>query len=408
MRAHAATPGGREIVLTDEVLGPWRARLADPPARPARWCVAAAHVVWKESYRALGHSLDAPGDPDEIGAHVDWDATMALRRRLDALGFGVAEAMDTAQRFAIGWPNARRLVRATGELGLANGFVAGAGADHLEPGSITRPAQLVDAVVEQAQVIQAAGGIAILLPLPWLAQTGQSEATYVDVYGAIVRQLDGPLLVHWLGEMFLPALRGYFPGRSFQRVMELDPAVVRGCKLSLLDADLERRVRAELLERDQVVLTGDDLHFAGLIEGESQGGEPPAIQRTTSIGGRDVPLGAFSHALLGVLDAVAAPMSVALALLAQGDLASWRAVASPCEELGRWLFQPPTERYKAGLAFLAWLNGLQQNALLANREELARDREHGLRAAELAAAAGAIADASLAAARLQELAREPG
>ncbi len=254
-----------------------------------------------------------------------------------------------------------------------------------------------------------------LLPLLWLGENKASEATYVQVYGDIIRQLQGPLFVHWLGDMFHPGLRGYFPGNSFERIMALDPEKVRGCKLSLLDEDLELRVRQELLQRDQIVLTGDDFHFARLIHGSgsnvpeiqrhttSRSTAVPEIQRHTTIGNRTVALGDFSHALLGILDGIAVPAGLALQFLARGDSARYMEIMAPCEELGRHVFSEPTAHYKTGLAFLAWLNGLQENLMLVNHEERCRDVEHLLRTAALAAAAGALRDAALAAQRLAVL-----
>jgi len=348
----------------------------EPP--PVRRVYAATRIVMNAEYAASSHAPDSPGTSEEILAQVNWEATTALRRRLNSLGFGIAEAMDTAQRFQVGWAVAERLIRDCGALGLEHGFVAGAGVDHLE--AVHSQAELVDGVVHQARFIQGCGGMPILLPLAWLTREHADEAQYVEVYRAIVEQLDGPLLVHWLGPMFAAELEGYFPGDSFSAVMALDPDKLLGAKLSLLDADLERRVRRELGKRDQVIFTGDDLNFVDLIEGE--GGE-------------------FSHALLGVFDGIAEPASLALRHLARGDSVRYREVMGPCQEFGRHVFQTPTQHYKAGLAFVSWLGGLQDNPLLANHEERSRDAAHLLRAAELAARAGAIADPELARPRLE-------
>ncbi|MCB9887800.1 MAG: DUF993 family protein [Planctomycetes bacterium] len=360
-----------------------------------RLCFAAAHLVMRPEYAALGHSLAAPGRHDEIEAHIDWPATMRLRRVLDGYGMGIAEAMDTAQRFFIGWPAARRLIAECGAMRLENGFCAGAGTDQLA--AVRGKNDLVDAVVEQCAFIAGHGGIPVLLPMPWLTANGASEQDYVDVYAAIVKQVQGPVFVHWLGEMFLPALAGYFPGDSFSRVMALDPAVVRGCKLSLLDAELEVRVRRELLPREQIVLTGDDFHFGAMIRGDAA-----APTRSTMIGDRRVALGDFSHALLGILDAIAAPTQAALQALEDGDVAGYERRMAACEALGKHVFEAPTQHYKAGLAFLAWCNGLQDTFLLVNREEQHRDRAHYLRCAELARAAEAVLDAGMFTRRLNE------
>lgn len=354
-------------------LDPYRARLTDPEPEPARLCYAATRIVMKDAYADVRHSLEHPGTPEEIARYVDWEATASLRTRLDSLGFGIAEAMDTAQRFDIGWHTAKRLVQMTGELGLANGFCAGAGVDHL--GSIRGPDDLVEGVCHQARDIQSHGGEVILLPLAWLSIHGVDEATYVETYTRIIERLDGPLFVHWLGPMFLSSLEGYFPGESFRRIMEFDPTKVRGAKLSMLDAELEIRLRADLLTRDQLMLTGDDFHFAGLIQG-GDGVTAPKIERTTRVGDRVVPLGDFSHALLGVLDGIAEPASVALRFLSRGDVTTYAELMEPCEELGRSLFEAPTQHYKAGLARLSHALGLQSNDLLANHQQRERGTAH--------------------------------
>lgn len=401
-----------EVELDDQVLTPFRERLASVPdtgtGATFRLCFAALHVVMRPEYSGIEHSLEQPGSADEIGEFIDWPATGALRRRLDALGFGIAEAMDTAQRFFLGWQNARRLIRECGALELKHGFVAGAGADHVE--RVTGPGDLVEGVVEQAREIQAAGGLAMLLPLPWLSRSGASEQQYVDLYTAIIDRLDGPLFVHWLGSMFLPELDGYFPGDSFRRIMAHDPERVRGAKLSLLDPPVEVGLRRELLARDQLLLTGDDFHFGELIRGgdpASDRNAPAAsaasIERTTELAGRRVALGDFSHALLGVLDGVAEPAAVALGLLSRGDAAGYRELMSACELLGRKLFEVPTRHYKVGLAFLSWLNGDQDNRMLVNHEELRRDIDHLLEVARLASVAGVIRDTGTTASRLDEL-----
>jgi len=366
--------------------------MAHPP-RLLRLCYAAAHVVLLDSYAALDHRLDRPGDAGSIHRHIDWATTMAIRQRLAAHGLGIAEAMDTAQRFFLGWPGARELIVRCGRLRLPQGFCAGAGTDHLP--QVRGPQDLVDGVVFQARLIQRCGGIPVLLPMPWLSQHGADAATYVRVYRDIVRQLQGPLFVHWLGAMFLPSLAGYFPGDSFHQVMALDRRKLRGCKLSLLDAGLEVTLRRELLRHDQLVLTGDDFHFGRLmLGGDAQGAPPaavPAVQRWTELDGRQVALGDFSHALLGILDGIAAPTERALQALARGDAQGFLDVMLPCEALGQHVFAAPTQHYKAGLAYLAYRNGWQANAMLINREDLARDQQHYATCERLARACGALA-----------------
>jgi len=377
-----------------DVLAPHRDALADVEGPTPRRFYAAAHVVMLPSYAEVDHSHARPCPPEELEPHVDWDATFALRRHLDGHGLGVAEAMDTAQRFELGWDLAWRLIEGAGALGLREGFIAGAGVDHL-PGDADASA-LVDGVVHQARAIQGAGGLPILLPLVALPARGLDADAYVAHYAAVIDALEGPLFVHWLGQMFHPGLAGYFPDDSFARVMAHAPDKVRGCKLSLLDAALERRVRAELAPRGQVVLTGDDHNFADLIV---EGGDTPTD--TADLAGRPLALGPFSHALLGVLDGVAAPAGLALRALAAGDAERARALLGPCEAYGRHVFGAPTKHYKVGLAFTSYLAGRQDNWMLPLHLERARDRAHLLRTADLAAAAGAFEDLDLARARLE-------
>ena len=351
-----------------------------------RLAYAAAHVILLDDY--------AEADPEEDPApYVDWDRTLAFRRHLDQQGFGIAEAMDTAQRFDLGWETAQRLIVECGRLRPQNGFVAGAGCDQRVVNDL---ADLVDAVTEQIDLIQSAGGIAIVLPMPQLCAWKSSEEEFVHVYRSIIERCDGPLFLHWLGPMFMPALDGYFPGDSFDRIMALDREKIRGVKMSLLDRELELRVRADCRKREQIVLTGDDFHFAELIEGNSR---PP--ERTIQIGDCDVADGDFSHALLGVFDGIAVPAGRALRALAAGDLERYRALMGPCEAYGQHVFCEPTSSYKVGLAFTAWLDGHQPNAMLVRRLERTRDRRHLLGVARAAAAAGAFRDEVGAAARLE-------
>lgn len=385
MRIEIKIPGGEIVDLDDSRLATARNKLEKlddkhGPAEPVREAWAAAHIAMLPSYSRSGHSLDSLGAAAEIAIDIDWGGTLDFRRHLADHGFGIAEAMDTAQRFYIGWENAERLIQRTGALHLPQGFIAGAGTDHLL--RIEERDALIDGWVWQAERIRTAGGSVILLPQPWICAQDADADDYVEIYTAAIDRIPGPIYIHWLGEMFLPELAGYFPGDSFSRIMAHDPDKVRGCKMSLLDADLERKVRAEIAPRGQIMLTGDDFHFAEMILGDDDG--------------------SFSHALLGIFDGCAAPAGVALRLLAHGDREEARRVLLRCEILGRKIFETPTRHYKAGLAFLSWLNGFQGTPMLVNREERARSREHLLEVARLATRAGAIEDAEVAAERLEQ------
>ncbi len=352
---------------------------------PARRLFAAGHVVMADSYSGLPHTPDSPGAPDEIKPHVDWEATRAGREYLMSHGMGIAEAMDTAQRFVLGWDLSKRLIEETSQLAHPAGFIAGASADHLD--HIHSAEELADGVVTQVNFICAAGGLPILLPMPWLVQNSCDEVTFVTVYAQILSQIDGPVLIHWLGQPFLAGMERYFPGNSFRRVMALDRSKVAGVKLSLLDPAFECAVRRDLMPHGQVVLTGDDLNFPALLEGDSQ-----EVLGTREVAGNALTCGDFSHGLLGILDAVARPAALALRALTAGDRVRYRTIMEPCAELGTMLFSQPTWGYRAGLAHLAWLAGRQANAMLPNHEESIRDASFNQRLALLAARAGVFDD----------------
>ena len=344
-------------------------------APPARIALAAVHVAMAESYQEVD---DPRADPVR---HIDWGQSMTLRRQLDAQGLGVAEAMDTAQRYELGWPVAERLIEETGQLNLSNGFVAGASVDHLSsPKSV---AEIAEAWTFQCERIQAAGGVPVLLCVPELLHLAKNEDEFVRAYAEVIGAHTGPLLIHWLGAAFHPGLADYFPGDSFMRIMALDPTKVLGCKLSLLDADFERQTRRALLASGQIVLTGDDLNYPDLIIGESN--EPAG---KIDFLGRSYPTGDFSHALLGVFNAIARPASRALAFLASGDPATAHKILKTTEPLARILFEPPTTNYKAGIAYLAYLQGRQSNPMLPFHAEKSRSPEHRNLIAQAAAQCG--------------------
>ena len=339
--------------------------LGDAP--PVRTVYAAAHIAVF----------------DEAGEQIDWPTTEQLRRWLDQNGFGIAEAMDTAQRFELGWPVAKELIERTAALQLKHGFAAGASADHLMADLSEVPLEeLSTAVAWQVEFIRAQGGLPVILPIPELARRGCSADQYVEVYQAILKQSSGKVLLHWLGPMFLPGLDDYFPGDSFMRIMNLSPERIIGVKLSLLDGDLERKIRSELAANGQFVYTGDDFNFAELIAGEAD------LDQASSALPENV--GRFSHALLGIFDAIAYPAGIALRLLAHGKRDEFLQIMGPCEELSRAIFEHPTQHYKAGLAYLTQLDGRQANPWLPKAAQQNRSAEHYARVKSLAAAAAAL------------------
>ncbi|NQU50756.1 MAG: DUF993 family protein [Planctomycetes bacterium] len=343
------------------------AELGDAPA--VRTVYAAAHLAVH----------------DEAGTQIDWATTESLRRFMDQNGFGIAEAMDTAQRFELGWDIAKELIERTAALQLNHGFAAGAAADHAPTQSF---AGLASAVAEQVEFIRDLGGLPVILPMPELARQGAPPDHYVDVYASILEQSQGKILLHWLGPMFLPGLDDYFPGDSFQRIMDLDHERIVGVKLSLLDGDLERKIRTDLAINGQFVYTGDDFNFAELIAGESD------LHQQSSHDPKNI--GRFSHALLGIFDGIARPAGIALRLLAHGKRTEFLQIMQPCEELSRVIFESPTQHYKAGLAYLSWLDGRQENPWLPKQAQLQRNARHYQQVRSLAVKANVFANPHVA------------
>jgi len=351
----------------------------------SRVAYAAAHVV------ADPRAENVPGTP----AVLDWDATLAFRRHLWAHGFGVAEAMDTAQRgMGLDYPAARELVRRSAAEARAAGgaIVAGVATDQLPPG----PASLDDvrkAYAEQLADTQEAGARPVLMCSRHLAAVARAADDYLEVYGRLIADADGPVVLHWLGPAFDPALRGYWgdedPRRAMDTVVgliEAHAAKVDGIKLSLLDEELEVELRRRLPAGVRMY-TGDDFNYPSLIRGDEV---------------------SYSDALLGVFAAVAPPAAAALRALDAGDLAAYDRILGPTLPLSRHLFGAPTFYYKTGVVFLAWLAGHQDHFTMVGGLQSGRSPVHLARLVRLADAAGLLPDAELAARRLRAWAATVG
>jgi hypothetical protein len=352
-----------------------------PPA--SRRVFAAAHVA------AAGGPGGATGGSG--GAVIDWESTMRFRDHLWAHGFGVAEAMDTAQRgMGLSWPQARELIARSAARAAAQDAVlaCGAGTDQLADGESHPIPRIIDAYAKQMGFVQSAGAGVIVMASRALAASARGPRDYLDVYGELLGQAERPVILHWLGEAFDPALRGYWGSASFDAaadtVLELIDRAggsVDGVKLSVLDSDREVALRRRLPPGVRLY-TGDDFNYAELIRGDAHG---------------------HSDALLGAFAAITAPAAAALAALDRGDLAGYDAAMTPTVPLSRAIFEPPTFNYKVGVAFLAWLNGFQpQFAMLAGLQRR-RPARHLIRVFELAAAARALTDPELAVERMNGL-----
>jgi hypothetical protein len=264
--------------------------------------------------------LSVPAVRTQAG-ELDREATAAEQRRMAGLGLGIAVGMDRQERASLGWGDLRELVSRTGKLGLPQGFLAGAGCEQV--GSAIGIGEQIEGTAEQAGAIEEAGGVPVLLPLAALSRRRAREDEYVEVYRTLLARIGGPVLVDWTGPGERPELLDYFPGKSFERVMALDPTRVRGARFAHSDVVRESRVRRELLARDQLLLSADRAHLAHLLLGANLGtpaARVPEPLRFTELAGRAVALGEFSHALLsGVVDRAEA-LAAALERLAAGDL----------------------------------------------------------------------------------------
>lgn len=351
------------------------------PANPARIVYSAAHVV-ADPFTA--------NDPSGRAA-VDWDRTMEFRRYLAGLGLGIAEAMDTAQRgMGLDWPGALELIRRT-RAEVPEALVGnGCGTDHLDPADAKTLDDVIRAYLEQVEAIQSLGGRIVLMASRALARVATRSEDYLHVYGKVLASCDRPVILHWLGEMFDPALAGYWGAADFPRALETALAVigqnvakVDGIKMSLLDKDKEIILRRRLPEGVKMY-TGDDFNYPELIEGDDQG---------------------FSHALLGIFDPLAPAAAYAVSRLAEGDRAGFRATLDPTVPLARTIFRAPTQYYKTGVVFLAWLNGFQDHFIMLNGHQAMRPLPYFTEVFRQSDACGLLRDPELAVSRMKSLLR---
>ncbi|MFN7642802.1 MAG: dihydrodipicolinate synthase family protein [Burkholderiales bacterium] len=327
-----------------------------------------------------------------VGCAVDWDASIACRSRLWDLGLGVAEAMDTAQRgMGLDWPTSLELIRrsidASRDHPGARVF-SGCGTDHLVPGERLTVADVIGAYEYQAEAIEGLGGRLIVMASRALAACARSPDQYGLVYDRLLAQVREPVILHWLGDMFDPALAGYWGHDELDEAMDVAVAVINrnaskidGVKVSLLDRDREIAMRRRLAPGVRMY-TGDDFNFAELIAGDAQG---------------------HSDALLGIFDAIAPAASAALTALARGDVAGFHAILGPTVPLSRHISCAPTRFYKTGVVFMAWLNGLQDHFVMVGGQQSTRHVVHLAELFRLADAAGLLRDPGLACARMRAL-----
>jgi hypothetical protein len=369
------------------------ALVGTPTERPGvtrvfdRIAYAAAHVVsdpWADA-----NPWNSPA--------IDWDATMAFRHHLWSLGFKIAEAMDTSQRgMGLDWAGAQELIsRSLAEARTVPSadLACGAGTDQLSKQDARSLDDVIAAYEEQFGFIEKHGGRTVMMASRALAHVATSPDDYRKVYGRILSQARNKVVLHWLGDMFDPELTGYWGSERFEDTLETVLSIiaehkdkVEGIKISLLDQVCEIELRRRLPE-GVICFTGDDFNYAALIEGDGTH---------------------HSHALLGIFDAVAPQASKALAALAKGDLATFRGTIEPTVPLSRKIFEAPTQYYKAGIVFLAWLNGHQSHFTMPAGMQSARGAVHYADVFRLADQANVLDRPELAATRVAALMTQYG
>ena len=353
-----------------------------------RIAYSAAHVV-SDPLAAIDPWLDCA---------VDWDATIAYRRHLWSLGLGVAEAMVTAPRgMGLDWPTSLELIKRSIEASkdMPGAFLAsGCGTDHLNLESITTVDEVIAGYEFQMEAIEKLGGKLIVMASRALARVAKSPADYERVYDRILSQAKQPVLLHWLGDMFDPALTGYWGSPGVDQSMDTALGIIQahaskvdGIKISLLDKDKEIQMRRRLPAGVRMY-TGDDFNYAELIAGDGFGGHVMHGQ---------------SDALLGIFDAIAPAASAALGELAQGHLDKFHAILGPTVPLSRHIFKAPTRFYKTGVVFMAWLNGHQKHFSMVGGQQSTRSLVHLAELFRLADAANLLEQPDMAVHRMKTL-----
>ena len=352
--------------LKGEPLGP-----APAGSRFNRIAYSAAHVVADPLHAG---ELNQP-------AAIDWSRTIEYRRYLIEQGLGIAEAMDTAQRgMGLSWETARELVERTmcETRDMPGALIAsGCGTDHLELHSALSCDDVIRAYALQLEAIQRTGSRVILMASRALVQAARSREDYLRVYREVLALCDQPVILHWLGDMFDPALKGYWGTESLDaaadvclEVIQENAAKVDGIKISLLDDAREIAFRRRLPQGIKMY-TGDDFNYPSLIKGDERG---------------------YSHALLGIFDAIAPAASRALAALAAGDVTTYDRILAPTVALSRHIFRAPTQYYKTGVVFLAYLNGFQPHFFMPGGHHGARPPAYLADVLRLADAANLLRD----------------
>ena len=388
MTTRITLPAADGTLQPFDLRGPGDFAPAAPGTRFNRIAYSAAHVV-----------ADARAAIDPwLQCAIDWEATIAYRVRLWRMGLGVAEAMDTAQRgMGLDWPTSLELIGRS--LRAAKAYpgarvASGCGTDHLAPEDTRSIDDVIRAYEEQMAAIEALDGQLIVMASRALARVAKSPADYERVYDRVLSQAKAPVILHWLGDMFDPALAGYWGSRDTAAAMDTALGIIQahaskvdGIKISLLDKDKEIAMRRRLPGNVRMY-TGDDFNYAELIAGDGIGASPTREH---------------SDALLGIFDAIAPAASAALAALAAGDASRFHAILAPTVPLSRHIFKAPTRFYKTGVVFMAWINGHQDHFTMVGGQQSARSALHFAELFRLADAAGLLEQPDLAVRRMRTL-----
>ncbi|MBT3788465.1 MAG: dihydrodipicolinate synthase family protein [Alphaproteobacteria bacterium] len=357
---------------------------------PLEFVTSAAGAFPRIAYSAAHVVSDPYADCDPwLETAIDWDATIEYRRHLWSLGMGVAEAMDTAQRgMGLDWPTSLELIKrsvdAAKDFGEGALIASGAGTDHIAPDPSLTVDDIIAAYEEQCAAVEAAGGRIILMASRALAAAAKTPDDYAKVYARVLGQVKEPVIIHWLGEMFDPALAGYWGDEDHLKAMDVCLDVladntdkIDGIKISLLDDQKEIAMRRRLPDGVRMY-TGDDFNYPDLIAGDDQG---------------------YSDALLGIFDAIAPAASAALTAMGQGNLQRYHDILAPTVPLSRHIFKAPTRFYKTGVVFMAYLNGHQDHFTMVGGQQSTRSALHLAELFRLADKAGLLADPEEACAR---------
>jgi hypothetical protein len=295
------------------------------------------------------------------------------------------------------WPTSLELIRRSLDAAkdMPGALVAsGCGTDHLNIDDVKSVDDVIRGYEEQMAAIEALGGKLIVMASRALARVAKSPADYERVYDRILSQARQPVVLHWLGDMFDPALSGYWGSADVGKALETalgiiaaNPDKVDGIKISLLDKDKEIAMRRRLPAGVRMY-TGDDFNYAELIAGDGHGSEPTHGK---------------SDALLGIFDAIAPAASAALGELAQGNVEKFQAILGPTVPLSRHIFAAPTRFYKTGVVFMAWLNGHQSHFTMVGGQQSTRSLQHLAELFRLADSANLLEQPDLAVKRMKTL-----